>query len=72
VLLIRRRAAYWTESSDYEFSRYSMNEHWQAGRADVERTFSDPAWKNRVRPEEGVLVLDLTRALDTDPKERAL
>jgi hypothetical protein len=31
---------------------------------------SDPAWKNRVRPEEGVLVLDLTRALDTDPKER--
>jgi NTE family protein len=72
VLLIHRRAAYWSQSSDYEFSRYSMEEHWQAGRADVERTLSDPAWKNRKRSEEGVMVLDLTRDLDTDPKERAL
>ena len=72
VLLIHRRAAYWTQSSDYEFSRYSMEEHWQAGRADVECTLSDPAWKNRTRAEEGVMVLDLTRDLDTDPKKRAL
>ena len=72
VLLIHRRAAYWTQSNDYEFSRYTMEEHWQAGRADVERTFNHPAWKNRTRPEEGVKVLDLTRDLDTDPKERAL
>jgi NTE family protein len=72
VLLIHRRAAYWTQSSDYEFSRYSMDEHWLAGRADVERTLSDPAWKNRTRPKEGVMVLDLTRELDTDPRERAL
>jgi NTE family protein len=72
VLLIHRRAAYWTQSSDYEFSRYSMNEHWLAGRADVERTLSDPAWKTRTRPEEGVMLLDLTRDLDTDPRERAL
>jgi NTE family protein len=72
VLLIHRRAAYWTQSNDYEFSRYSMEEHWQAGRADVERTINHPAWKNRTRPEEGVKVLDLTRDLDTDPKERAL
>ena len=72
VLLIHRRAAYWTQSSDYEFSRYSMDEHWLAGRADVERTLSDPAWKNRTRPEEGVKVLDLTRELDTDPRERTL
>jgi NTE family protein len=49
-----------------------MEEHWQAGRADVERTINHPAWKNRTRPEEGVKVLDLTRDLDTDPKERAL
>jgi NTE family protein len=72
VLLIHRRAAYWTQSSDYEFSRYTMKEHWEAGRADVERTLNDPSWKNRVRPEEGVMVLDLTRALDMDPKEREL
>jgi NTE family protein len=28
VQLIHRRAAYWTESNDYEFSRYSIEEHW--------------------------------------------
>jgi NTE family protein len=72
VLLIHRRAAYWNHSSDYEFSRYSMEEHWLAGRQDVERTFSHPDWKNRTRPEEGVKVLDLTRELDTVPQERAL
>jgi NTE family protein len=72
VLLIHRRAAYWTESNDYEFSRYSMEEHWLSGRADVERSLNDPAWKNRTRPEEGVQILDLTRELDTHPKERAL
>lgn len=72
VLLIHRRAAYWTQSNDYEFSRYSMEEHWLAGREDVERTFNHPDWKNRTRPEEGVKVLDLTRELDTDPKERTL
>jgi NTE family protein len=71
VLLIHRRAAYWTQSSDYEFSRYTIEEHWEAGRADVKRTLRDPAWKNRRRPEEGVLVLDLTRDFDTEPKERA-
>ncbi len=72
VLLIHRRAAYWTQSNDYEFSRYSMEEHWLSGRADVERSLNDSAWKNRTRPEEGVQVLDLTRELDTHPKERAL
>ena len=72
VLLIHRRAAYWTQSNDYEFSRYSMEEHWLSGRADVERSLNDPAWKNRTRPEEGVQVLDLTRELDTHPKERGL
>ena len=72
VLLIHRRAAYWTQSSDYEFSRYTIDEHWEAGRADVKRTLRDPTWKNRTRPEEGVMVLDLTRELDANPKERAL
>jgi NTE family protein len=72
VLLIHRRAAYWTQSNDYEFSRYSMEEHWAAGRADVENTLNHPDWQNRTRPEEGVAVLDLTRNMDTDPKERSL
>jgi NTE family protein len=72
VLLIHRRAAYWTQSNDYEFSRYSMDEHWLAGSEDVELTLNHPEWKSRTRPEEGVSVLDLTRHLDTDVKERVL
>ena len=63
VHLIHRRAAYWTQSNDYEFSRYTMDEHWGAGRADVEHTFNHPAWKSRTPPKEGVTVLDLTRDL---------
>jgi len=66
VHLIHRRAAYWTHSNDYEFSRYSMEENWNAGRADVECTLNHPAWKNRTRPKEGVTVFDLTRELDAD------
>ncbi len=47
VHLIHRRAAYATQSNDYEFSRYTVNEHWQAGREDVENTLKSDAWKNR-------------------------
>ena len=72
LLLIHRRAAYWTQSNDYEFSRYSMDEHWLAGVEDVEHSFNHPDWKSRTRPEEGVKVLDLTRDLDTHPKKRSL
>jgi NTE family protein len=72
VQLIHRRAAYWTQSNDYEFSRYTMEEHWAAGRADVEHTLNHPAWKNRQPPEEGVTVLDLTRDIEADMKERSL
>ena len=71
VQLIHRRAAYWTQSNDYEFSRFTMEEHWTSGRADVERTLDHPEWKNRTRPEEGVKVLDLTRDLDTQAQGRA-
>jgi NTE family protein len=71
VQLIHRRAAHWTQSNDYEFSRFTMEEHWASGRADVEHTLNHPEWKNRARPKEGVKVLDLTRDLDTAAKGRA-
>ena len=67
VHLIHRRAAYSTQSNDYEFSRYTVDEHWRDGRDDVERTLSKPAWKNRERPKDGVTVLDLTKELDPRP-----
>ena len=61
VQLIHRAAAYETQSKDYEFSRETMEENWKAGADDVERTLSNPIFRNRVRPEEGVTVLDLTK-----------
>lgn len=69
VHLIHRRAPYSTQSNDYEFSRYTIDEHWRSGRDDVERTLSHPAWKNRERPTEGVAVLDLTKELEPSRQE---
>ncbi len=61
VHLIHRRQAYERYSMDYEFSRLSMLEHWQAGLHDVRHTLSQEAWRERKKPELGVTVLDLTR-----------
>jgi len=69
VHLIHRRAAYSTQSNDYEFSRYTINEHWQSGCADVESTLSSDAWKHREPPKDGVLVLDCTKELQLPPME---
>ena len=61
VQLIHRKAAYETQSKDYEFSRFSMLEHWEAGRNAVRRTLSHRAWKERTKPSEGVSIFDLTK-----------
>ena len=71
VHLINRRAPYSTHSNDYEFSRYSVDEHWTNGQADVAQTLNHPQWKNRERPTEGVKVLDCTRDLEADRRKRA-
>ena len=61
VHLIHRKAAYETQSKDYEFSRVSVEEHWEAGRHDVRKTLEHPHWKNRSKPVEGVTIFDLTK-----------
>ena len=61
VHLIHRRKRYETQSKDYEFSRVSMLEHWQAGHADMAHTLNHPDWQTRSPPEDGVYVFDLTR-----------
>lgn len=60
VHLIYRSHAYEGPSMDYEFSRLSMEEHWDAGRRDVQRTLDDPRWRDRIRPTQGVEIFDLT------------
>ena len=37
-----------------------MNEHWDAGRADMSQTLHDPRWLNHPRNDTGVHVFDLT------------
>ena len=59
VHLIYRSAAYDTHAQDFEFSRFSVEEHWQAGRNDMRRTLRHRKWRQREKPEHGVLVLDL-------------
>ena len=66
VHLIHRRAAYERFSMDYEFSRLSMLEHWKAGLHDVRHTLSQPAWRERKKPERGVTVFDLTRDQESE------
>jgi NTE family protein len=60
VHLIYRSKHYETQSKDYEFSRLSMHEHWDAGRADMAHTLHDPRWLHRERKTHGVHVFDLT------------
>ena len=60
VHLIYRSKHYETQSKDYEFSRLSMQEHWNAGRADMAHTLHHPRWLKHERSATGVHVFDLT------------
>ena len=60
VHLIYRSKNYEGDGKDYEFSRLSMQEHWQAGYADMTRTLQDPRWIARERGAHGVRIFDLT------------
>jgi NTE family protein len=71
VHLIHRTATYATQSVDYEFSRFNMKRRWQAGFEDAERTLKHPHWLQRRRPEDGVMVLDLTREPHTPTSKAA-
>jgi NTE family protein len=59
--LIYRQKDYELHSKDYEFSRLSVNEHWQSGEDDVNFTLQQPEWINRTRPTDGVKVFDFKR-----------
>ncbi|HWH81877.1 MAG TPA: DUF3734 domain-containing protein, partial [Burkholderiaceae bacterium] len=60
VHLIYRSKHYESQSKDFEFSRLSMQEHWETGSKDMAHTLHDPRWTNRPRNGSGVHVFDLT------------
>ena len=61
VHLIYRQASFELESKDYEFSRVSVLEHWQAGQRDLHDTITHPEWLKSSGVDEGVTQYDLIR-----------
>lgn len=59
--IIRKDARYETGSKDYEFSRQSVEEHWELGRKNVLKGLRSQNWSNRSRPKGGFQVFDLTQ-----------
>ncbi|MBX9588740.1 MAG: patatin-like phospholipase family protein [Hyphomonadaceae bacterium] len=65
VHLIYREKNYETQTKDYEFSRVSMEEHWQAGVNDTRRTLRhEREWLVPPDALAGVRVFDITRDFD--------
>ncbi len=59
--LIYRQARHERHSKDYEFSRASMLDHWQAGGTDVATTLNHPDWRVRHNDPRHVRIFDLTQ-----------
>jgi len=66
VHLIYRAKQYEGNAKDYEFSHWTMREHWSSGYADVLQTLRDPRWIARAPAHYGVRVFDLV-----DPERTA-
>jgi NTE family protein len=60
VHLIYRQAAHELDSKDYEFSRVSVREHWEAGQRDMRDTITHPEWLRASGVDEGVMQYDLS------------
>jgi NTE family protein len=65
VHLIYREKNYETQTKDYEFSRVSMEEHWQAGINDTRRTLRHQnLWLERADDMVPIRTFDVTRDFD--------
>ena len=59
IQLIYRAKNYESTSRDYEFSRRTMEEHWQSGYNDAVRTLRHPEVLQRPEDVDGVFTFDL-------------
>ncbi|GAM03845.1 DUF3734 domain-containing protein [Novosphingobium sp. MBES04] len=57
--LINRPRGYETNSKDYEFSRMTVDEHWQAGKADAIFSLEHPEWLERAIEPDEIATFDL-------------
>ena len=60
VHLIYRNKSYELESKDYEFSRASVEEHWDSGLRDIRNTLDHPELLREASQVNGVTTFDLT------------
>lgn len=65
--LIYRQTRHENQSKDYEFSRASVRDRWQAGMEDVTTTLNHPEWQARHEGTAHVRVFDLTKSLANQP-----
>ncbi|MEM8826369.1 MAG: DUF3734 domain-containing protein, partial [Pseudomonadota bacterium] len=65
VHLIYRREGWAGASKDYEFSRGSMLEHWEAGKADACTTLASDQWRKPPSDRDAIIVYDIV--CDGDP-----
>jgi NTE family protein len=61
IQMIYRTRVYEGASKDYEFSRRTMEEHWNAGYSDMTRTLAYPEVLERPKSADGVFTFDLKR-----------
>ena len=59
IHLIYHARQYEGSSKDYEFSRRTMEEHWQSGYSDMVRTLRHPEVFERPKSPDGVFTFDL-------------
>jgi NTE family protein len=59
IHMIYRAKTYEGNSMDHEFSRRTMEEHWQAGYEDASRTLAHPEVLERPKNHAGVFTFDL-------------
>jgi NTE family protein len=59
VHLIYRDKPYELDSKDYEFSRASVDEHWEAGLRDISNTLDHPEWLRSASQSNGVTTFDM-------------
>jgi NTE family protein len=63
VHLINRRLASASSAKDYEFSRATVRDHWEAGLDDVRRSCAHPDWAKATEVVNGVRAFDLTNPI---------
>ena len=61
VHLINRRLTHSSSAKDYEFSRTTVRQLWEAGLEDVRRSCAHPKWLKATESVNGIRVFDLTR-----------